>query len=777
MWKLKEIYAQNICAFRELHYHLKQGVTTLVFGDNRDNESQRSNGSGKSALIECIAIGITGSPLRKVKIEEIINDNSDESLLELTFANELSREQFVIERKLYRKLSAEVACYIFRNGEFHADEAIQPGIEAYNRFILEVLGITKDELFNSFILSKHRYQDFLSCPDKDKKDIINRFSNGNMVDQAIAEIVKDKTPVTDLLRRTELEYAGIEGKKAMLTEQIQEEKDNTEEKNRSKEERIKRINETITGKEEQIRQKTNYYRTLETEYVEIQEADKQIQLLEKSDCNLEEHLSGINRYIPLIATHGLSDWDSVINLKKKQVRDAEHELTECTREVDLSEKEFAEINGSYLKIKHEFENFIKDSADKAETYGGELRRLNEDYSGVLNEVESLKKTKMNLSASVESLNNKLAGVINCPSCGFEFLVSDKNFDVNQGRIDKTEIEDHLHSVSNRITSRKSKLQEIEEEQRVIEGKSRSLKSEHLSWSEKILLAEKDVSVASIKNQRIKNSLAKISDKINQLHSDIDGILRKVYDEAFEIVDDAYKRNERNKRSVCDEIKACESSIETLCDSIKELEETTSMTIMDSLLRSLGEVNAKSTEVFSKKLKLEDEIRLYERQEQNFTEFKTYLANSKIEALTSITNEFLENIGSDIKVKISGYTVLKSGKVREKISVSIIRSGIDCGSFGKFSAGETARVNLATILAMQKLINSNCNDDKGLDLLVLDEILEAVDEEGLSFMFNALNNIGVTALVVSHGNIAESYPHTIKIIKENGESIISEDCPY
>ena len=54
-------------------------------------------------------------------------------------------------------------------------------------------------------------------------------------------------------------------------------------------------------------------------------------------------------------------------------------------------------------------------------------------------------------------------------------------------------------------------------------------------------------------------------------------------------------------------------------------------------------------------------------------------------------------------------------------------------------GEAARVNLATILAMQKLVNSNCDGDMGLDLLVLDEILEAVDEAGLASMFEALNS--------------------------------------
>ena len=154
-------------------------------------------------------------------------------------------------------------------------------------------------------------------------------------------------------------------------------------------------------------------------------------------------------------------------------------------------------------------------------------------------------------------------------------------------------------------------------------------------------------------------------------------------------------------------------------------------------------------------------------------YKTYLANTKIEALSRITNEFLQNIGSDIRIRFDGYTILKSGKVREKISISLLRDGMDCGSFGKFSAGEAARVNLATILAMQKLVNSNCDGDKGLDLLVLDEILEAVDEAGLASMFEALNSLGGTVLVVSHGNVAEGYPHKLVIVKENGESRLGE----
>jgi exonuclease SbcC len=207
------------------------------------------------------------------------------------------------------------------------------------------------------------------------------------------------------------------------------------------------------------------------------------------------------------------------------------------------------------------------------------------------------------------------------------------------------------------------------------------------------------------------------------------------------------------------------------NTIGELKKESGSDILNSLKQSLKDYRKQASKVLSKKTEIEDEMQVLSRQEQNFIEFKTYLANTKIEALSKITNEFLENIGSDIRIRFSGYTLLKSGKVREKISVSLVRSGLDSGSFGKFSAGEAARVNLATILAMQKLINGNCETDKGLDLLVLDEILEAVDEEGLASMFSALNNLSLTALVVSHGNIAESYPYTLKIVKENGESRI------
>ena len=274
-------------------------------------------------------------------------------------------------------------------------------------------------------------------------------------------------------------------------------------------------------------------------------------------------------------------------------------------------------------------------------------------------------------------------------------------------------------------------------------------------------------------EEVESGHKRIASEITALQSEIEGVRRKVFDEVFGFIDERNAALNRGIRAGKEDIQAAACAIDTLQATIRELDEAASPDLIQSLKDTLRETRGKSNEAAGRKTAVDARVRALEIQRERFVQFKTYLANTKIEALSRITNEFLQDIGSDIRIRFDGYTVLKSGKVREKISISLLRDGMDCGSFGKFSAGEAARVNLATILAMQKLVNGNCDGDKGLDLLVLDEILEAVDEAGLASMFEALNLLGGTVLVVSHGNVAEGYPHKLVIVKENGESRLGE----
>lgn len=772
MWKLNEIYAQNICAFRELKYTINQGVTTLIFGDNRDNESQRSNGSGKSALIECIALGITGSPLRRIKNEEIINDLAEEAFVELQFSNTSGNEKFIIERRLFRKGVAEVACYLFRGEEFAADEMIMPGIDAYNKFILETLGITKEELFNNFILSKYKYQNFLSCSDKDKKEIINNFSNGVLVDEAIERIQADIVPIEQSLKSKETELAGMDGRINALTEQIEKEKELQQERQKSREDKINEIKNSIADKRGLIRGKNADKAELLSSKEALELVDKALQELENSEVSLEDCFGSIYSKLQPYCNGNLTDWQSVFVKKKQELDTADEDLKRWENIFIKSRDEVERLTKLYESVSAEYKQFHSEEKEKHAVNEENTVRLKQQLHEITRRGENVKKERRVLSAAIETLRNKLAGLITCPSCGHEFLVSDKDFDSEQGRIEIESKQEQMDALSNELETADEEIEDIEKLQSIIRKDKQEQKAWHDKWSEKLGSIQREYQDVLHKRDQAERLKKHVEESIGQMQSGINGLHRKVFDEAFEIVDMNYKSIENKDKAVDEELKMIESSIGTLEDTMKELEEFTGENITVSLVQSLKECRDKSAKISQSKTLIEKELRRLEEQEQHFVHFKTYLANSKIEALSKITNEFLEDIGSDIRIRFSGYTVLKTGKVRDKISVSLIRAGLDCGSFGKFSAGEAARVNLATILSMQKLINANCDDDKGLDLLVLDEILEAVDEDGLASMFSSLNRIGTTTLVVSHGNIAESYPYITKIIKEHGESKIA-----
>ena len=773
MWKLNKITAENICSFSNLHYVLDQGVTTLVFGNNLDNDSQGSNGSGKSALIECIATGITGSPLRKVKNEEIINDAADACSIQLEFFNDTSDEVFTILRRILRKGGSTVECRIEREGKaVTTDEAVCPGIDAYNKYILEKLGITKDELYNNFLLCRHKYQDFLSSSDKDKKEIINRFSNANLVDIAMEKVLEDKKPVDEALRKAELEVAGLDGRIEMLAEQIQGEEDSAQEKARTKAQRLADMEKSIAGKRSLIRDCNEEMKILKASYQGIEKADKQMQELENGESSIGECLKEVTALLSPLQCGSLSDWNGIITDKKGRIEKLNGELSVWDKALEEAEKKLQEVTRMRSSLLEEYRVFFENFKVKSDGYDAELERMDKDITALTGRITELGGQRATLISAIENLKNKLAGTIVCPACRHPFILSDENFNVQAARKQVEDNETEKGKLDNLQTDCRKQSESIEKSENDIRTQKRALTGQNASWEEKLQQAEKSGRTAIGLQEEAGQGKERVIRLISSLQTELDGIRRKLFAEAFSLLDDTYKSIRRKIGSCGEDIKAAQSAILVLENTMKELKESSHDDIIVSLKASLKEYRKRSSAAVAGKEKLEKQSGELTRQAEVFAQFKSYLANTKIAALAQVTNEFLERIGSHIRLQLSGFTTLKSGKVREKISVSLLRSGMDCGSFDKFSEGEKCRVNLATILAMQKLVNGNCEGDKGLNLIVLDEILSPVDEDGLASMFGALNKSGITALVVSHGNISESYPYKLIINKQDGKSYIN-----
>ena len=774
MWKLKSIEAENLCAFRSLAYTLQQGVTTLIFGNNKDNDSQQSNGAGKSALLECIAVGLTGSPLRKIRTEEIINDAAEQCRIILHLANDASNEELIIARSIPRKGASTVACKLYRGGELvTTDEAVQHSVDAYNKYILEKLGITREELLNNFILSKYRYEDFLSSSDKEKKEIINRFSNGILVDEAIARVEEDIEPLSSEQQKIDLELAGIDGRIEMLQEQIAKEVAAGEERGRNRETRIAELEEAIATKREYIRTHKEALTGIDATIAEVDKADKELQALESSDTSLEECLKAIDAVMTLLPDARRTDWNHTLKLKKEDLLLAQSSLENLDASVNHAEAVLKEKYDAFEKFKVQYTDFVTQYGDKCEEYSTRLQEIDKTLRNLASRLEELRRKRRVISAGIDELSNKLAGSITCPKCGHEFLVAQPNFDIEAGTKELRLRQQQLSEINSNIEAEQNSSEEAEMQQSKLNSERRTLDSDRSRWEQELSDHERAVCSATSEVERAEHNRKRAKAEVAAMQDEIDSIRRKAFDEFFGNIDERNATLSRERRKIVEDIRSAECAIETLQETIREVNEMAAEDLTLSLRKTLEQEKQRSMETAKRKFEVDDKVRALEVQRERFVQFKTYLANTKIEALSRITNEFLIGIGSDIRIRFDGYTVLKSGKVRDKISISLLRDGVDCGSFGKFSAGEAARVNLATILAMQKLVNANCDDEKGLDLLVLDEILEAVDEAGLSSMFDALNALGGTVLVVSHGNVAEGYPHKLVITKENGESSIGE----
>lgn len=771
MWTLIQVYAKNLCAFKLLDYKLLQKHTTLIFGNNMDNDSQGSNGSGKSAMLEAIAIGITGETLRKIKMDEIINDAENEAIVSLLLLNTATGQRLTIQRIISRKAAQVIKVCVCANETEDNEVCIeQASVADYNKFILETLGLTKEDIFSNFILSKHKYLSFLSSSDREKKEIINRFSNGVIVDESIIALQEDMVPIQELLKQAELSVANHTGRVETLQEQINTAITESTERSQKKAERIANWNKAIADKRNHIREQNILINKANEILDQYDKTDKVLQKLENGKKDAKECFEIISEHF---ASHTLPlprNFAAISIKNQKELEVVAKEYAEVQKQLTQHDKKIVIAKNSYDKLLKQYEKFQEDFDKKSTKAEEKINMLLSSVNKLETDNSRLRTQRVQLEADIADLQKQLAGVIVCPKCQHEFTLAN-DIDINDVKLKLQDRKGESQDILNSIETNERSIAEITAEGRKARQEQDRLNNCKIEWSTKITETCTALDELSRGASSLANKMQALQNQMNILQKSIEGVRVNLFDDAYAILDEAIQRQESEIKRAELNINNANGAIQSYEESIHDIENASETDMIETLKANKKKYEKELTLAISQKENVEQRLNSYKEQEATFIEFKTHLANTKIDALSHITNEFLEAIGSDIRIAFSGFTVLKSGKIRDKISISIIRDGVDCGSFDKFSEGEKARVNLANILAMHKLTNINCDDNKGLDLLILDEILEATDEQGLSNIFDALNQLQITSLVVSHGNIAENYPYKTVVNKLNGISFI------
>ena len=788
MWRLSEIRIRNIVSFHEATLNISQGVATLIFGRNEDNASQPCNGSGKSSLIEAISFALTGEQLRKVKsVEEIINDHADEAYVYLRLDNDFNDTTFTIERNISRNAPQSIECHKYdaAGQEIETDKTIQPTVSDYNKFILNEIGLSKDDIYNNFILCDNKYESFFDCSDKNKKEVINRFSNGIIVDESIARVQADMVPIVVRLNEVNNKVINVKGSISAIENeltQVDEKKVNAQ---KERESHIERLDGQIQKCREDIEAAEDKKSKGEKRLELLQQLQKQVANLEESDTALLEAYHQIKSMCEVNELGTVSEFDVLSERYKKDLIDANDLIKKLKAQINAANKRVKELQKDYegknnLYTQHTQEQSELTEKDKAliEKFNKEVAKIDQQLDKIEDQIKVHKSRQAQLETLIARNSAMMDGIIICPKCEHKFFVGNE-ITVEEVRVNlvnfRTEMEDNKSKVKklneefdHYDDQAATKSDEIETIEKRIKSRSLDLNTEYsslVSLSKELDEAER--SVSSLQKQQIstENELDRINGKIevmrNRLFGEINGIL-----------EGRITNGENYISQQTSSIKFIQGQMAQYQQSKRELLEAPQTDFTASLKASLEKYQSDLQKAEKSASDIQSEYDILKKQELDFVMFKSYIARKKIDALSLIVNDFLEKIGSDIRLKLEGFTVTKTGKLRDKISVQVMRDGIDCGSYHKFSGGEKARLNLACILSLHTLTNSNCEDGKGLDFIIIDELLDKSDEMGMATYCEALNKLGQTALLITQGGVSEGYPHKLLIVKKQGISTIS-----
>ena len=168
------------------------------------------------------------------------------------------------------------------------------------------------------------------------------------------------------------------------------------------------------------------------------------------------------------------------------------------------------------------------------------------------------------------------------------------------------------------------------------------------------------------------------------------------------------------------------------------------TKVDTISKQLGEMS-EELEVHSEKLhKLSERMSIINILTKTFstTGLVAYKIECLVKDLEEITNRYLVGL-SDGRFQIS-FKVNSS----DKLNVVITDNGKDI-EMAALSGGEKARVNVATLLAIRKLMQTLSSSR--INLLILDETVEALDVDGKEKLVEVLlKEEHLNTFLVSHG---------------------------
>lgn len=411
----------------------------------------------------------------------------------------------------------------------------------------------------------------------------------------------------------------------------------------------------------------------------------------------------------------LSDKKELLVEQREEVLandNTEEELNELSEKISEAEEEIGEIDGNLDKWK----KAVKTREEQIQAITVEdTTQLKKDRKKLKEEMEELDSELSENKRMEKKLKAELEDTITCPNCSHEF-------------IHESELDLSVEDTKSLLAEAQS---EIKKQTKKYEAKETKLKN----FNKKIKEAERAEELVG----EIEEEKSGYERKIKNKTQDRADLLVKI--EKWETEKRAIKKRKKDDK------------------------------LLNSLNQRIGECDTEIEKLTKQLLPISEEMETIKFWQFSMgrSGFMTYLANKSIKIIEGITNSYLRKFGVDISVLINGFTILKSGEVREKIDVFVLNDGVTAEQFLAKSGGERGRVTLAGVLGIQHLINLSTNG-RGLNLLCFDECFHGMDSKGQENIIKIFEKMGITILVITQ-NVSESFnnENTLYVVKEKDVS--------
>lgn len=498
------IVLKNFGPFESIDYDFQQEAIAVI-GENRTQDDQLSNGSGKSFLEQGLFYGIYGVNLRDKQDKKLIRKGFDTAYICVFIYCPIRRQTLKIERELRTKGSSVLAIYLISENDEIEKVQFATVLDG-NRYIANWVEISAEDAKSYYIVSKGNYNSFFRSSNTEKLALISRFINFSMLDKT-KSIIDNKVLVLNeekqVLDRSKASY---EGKLSVYQEQLQEILDSNPEEEQLQEikkaedyiEDVKRaieLNELRISKEQQsvlgLKHSLSELEKLRTKVSEelsnidtsnfdaiYKEIDEDVDVCRQEKRTKENSLNVIqNRIVDIkrilnkieVLLSGIIvcpncqhefflKTDKTVQEIKKQKEVAEIELNKESEEKKIAEKSIEELDSvldEYMSLKSQTDKEFDEVANQQRSLKKKILELEHNIGGLDQQIKS----KENL---VKTLQNEIENGENLISLKLTYIKDLKNTKVVKKSTDEIEntIKETEHLIDDQCKKITNKNDEI-----------------------------------------------------------------------------------------------------------------------------------------------------------------------------------------------------------------------------------------------------------------------------------------------------------------------------